>query len=179
MANYLGSLSGGYVDESQATGMASATGFEGGNKPPTIVKGKLVPSQPEPKERIIPEPKTIPELIRDCEAALSNYEKHHAKRDCSALEGQIRSELLPQLLGHHVAREISAAMEVLRRHYDVRWHAKGHVRPDAHKFHSVAEARKCHLQLLQARSGADFLGVTKELLETCKISLGASPASES
>ena len=155
MANNLGSLGEFEIDPNkphdEIVGMARARGYEGGNKPPTIVKGKVIPAEPERKVRVIPEPVPISELLRNCEAALANYEKHHVKRDCSALEAQLRNELLPQLLGHHVAAEIARAIEVLRCYYDPRWQAKAYLRTDAHKFHTVAEARKCYLRLVQAR----------------------------
>jgi hypothetical protein len=183
MANSLGSLSGFEIDPNQnpseIVGMAGATGYEGGNRPPTIgLKGKIIPAEAERRERIIPEPTPIPELIRDCEAALANYEKHHLKRDCNALETQLRNELLPQLLGHHLAAEIQRAMDTLRGFYDQRWSAKAYLRDGAYKFRTVGEARKCHLRLVQAHGG-EFLAVAKELFETCRVSLGARSAPES
>jgi hypothetical protein len=123
------------------------------------------------RPRPAPPSLSIPELLRDTEKAISNFERHYAKRDCGELEKQIRSELLSPLLGFHVQAELNRAMEVLRSHYDERWTHKTWLRDGGYKFRSVAEARKCHGRLIAAKEGADFLAVAKELLDTCRLSL--------
>ena len=158
-------------------GMRGATGFEGGNKPPSAKPVKV--GAPTPEEALSLQQKTsvpppvqvsIPELLADTEKALANYEKHYQKRDCSQLEAQLRNELFTQLFGHHVAAELARAMEVLRAHYDKRWSHHAYLRLDAHRFASVVEARKLHARLAAAK-GPAFLPVARELLEICRISL--------
>jgi hypothetical protein len=195
MANSLGSLSEFQIDPNQnpseIVGMAHATGYEGGNRPPKALAGMAsAPNTAPPPKKLFtgvghgarlqaewdarlaerPAGLSIPELLADTEKALANYEKHHTKRDCTELEKQLRSELFAPLFGFHVQAEIGRACEILQTLYAKRWSARAYLRDGAWRFATVTEARKCEARLRQAQ-GADFLLVAKELLEVCKLSL--------